>query len=312
MRQGSLVALVLAVVFGWAAQTQGGILGNPTSIDGTGVSRPWGIAVDGAHNLLVANTDTNTIDRFDASHNYLGSFGASVLSYPLSVTVAPNGHTYVFDNGGIEDFDASFSKVGSFSAWGAGITSDSHSNIYVAGGVNNDTVVKYSPTGSTLLTLTTANGILLSHPYGVAVDGSDHIVVADTGNRRIVTFDAAGSYLRSFSIPDPWMWSEQKPKQVQVAGDGTIFVSVGDPGFAAFSSDGTLLDTYPGSSASGLDGATGLALDGAILYGSVRGLGTPANAQILVFTVPEPASLALLGVASVMGFVRRRGRAARR
>lgn len=305
MRLRIISALAWAIILGGAAHAQAAFFANPTSITGTGVSRPWGIAVDGAHNLLVANTDTNTIDRFDVSHNYLGSFGAGVLSYPSAVTVAPNGHTYVHDNGGIEDFDASFNKVGSFSASGMGITSDSHSNIYVAGGFSSDTVVKYSPTGVNLLTLTTANGVGLSHPYGVAVDGAGNIIVADTGNRRIVTFDDAGSYLRSFSIPDPWMWSDRNPKQVQVAGDGTIFVSVGDPGFAAFSSDGTLLDIYPGSSASGLDGATGLALDDAILYGSVRGLGTPANAQILVFAVPEPASLALLGLASLLLLKRR-------
>jgi len=292
VKKSQLILPALSVLLAFSTQVRASLLSNPTPIPG--LARLYAATVDSTHNLYVTDTDNHTIDKYNAAHAYLGSLAASSLSFPLGITHAPNNHFYVVDSGKVKDFDTSFNLLNSFTAPGVGITADPSSNVFVAGGFNVDTVTKFSPTGSTLLTLTSANGINLFHPLGVTLDPAGNIVVADSGNRRIVTYSPTGTFLSSFDIPNPFVWSDRTPKEVQVATDGTYFVTVGDNGFAAFTSTGILLDSYQGPSAFGFDGASGIALDGNTLYGVIRGIATPSNAQILVFAVPEPTSLLLV------------------
>ena len=133
---------------------------------------------------------------------------------------------------------------------------------------------------------------------GVAVDAS-HIYVADTFHDRVALFDTAGNYQSSFStnisalVPT---WPDFHPKELAIAPDGTIFMSLGDPGFAAFSPSGQLLDTF-----GGLDRASGVALSGNTLYGVELG-----THLVHVFAVPEPATLSMLGMSLLLVLRRRR------
>jgi streptogramin lyase len=303
MFQWKFPALAAAGLLALAGKTFAVSLDNPASITGAGVTSPFGVAVDASHNLLVVNTDTHSVGRFDPNHNYLGSFGSSNLTYPFAAACAPNGHTYVLDGGNVVDFDASLNRASSFSAPGVAISADSASNLYIADAFGTFAITKYSPAGSPLLTLTSANGIDFNHPLGVTLDKFNNIYIVDTGNYRIVTLDPNGNFLRSFSIPDPWLSNDRKAKLAAVADDGTIFASVGDPGFAAFAPDGSTLAYFPASGS--LDGASGVALDGSTLYAAVRGIGNASNAQILVFSTPEPVSLFLFAPVLAL-LVRRR------
>ncbi len=62
-------------------------------------------------------------------------------------------------------------------------------------------------------------------PRGIAVDSRGHVFVADTGNKRIVVFDADGNYLTEFGTPGLDAGQFDEPVGVAVANDGTVYVT---------------------------------------------------------------------------------------
>ncbi len=62
-------------------------------------------------------------------------------------------------------------------------------------------------------------------PRGIAVDGNGNVLVADTGNKRIVVFDKDGNYITEFGSAgfDPGQFDE--PVGVAVAPSGTVYVT---------------------------------------------------------------------------------------
>jgi DNA-binding beta-propeller fold protein YncE len=62
-------------------------------------------------------------------------------------------------------------------------------------------------------------------PRGIAVDALGRVLVADTGNKRIVVFDKDGKYLTEFGTSgfDPGQFDE--PVAVAVAPSGTVYVT---------------------------------------------------------------------------------------
>lgn len=263
---------------------EGALLNHTGTFGAADLSFPGiGASVDSAGNLYVPDFNSKTVKVFDASHVLVNSLGGGTLLSPASVVAAPNGMVYVGDVSRIVPMTTAGVAGTPFGTLNSpfGIAADAASNIFVAD-TGNNRILSFSPTGTPGLTLTSANGINFKNPVGVAVD-SQHIYVADSFNNRIVTLDTAGNFLSSFSTVIP-NWSDVHPKELAIAPDGTIFCSLGDPGFAAFSSSGQLLDTY-----GGLDRANGVALFGNTLYGVETGAHL-----VHLFQVPEPASLSLL------------------
>ncbi len=136
---------------------------------------PYGIAIDAAGNLYVADQLNNLIRKITPSG--------------LVTTLAGNGF-YGFQDGAAAD--AKF-------AWPSGIATDLAGNIYVADMVNNK-IRKISPAGvvSTLAGTTQGfadgdgNSAQFDSPRGVAVDVLGNIYVADANNNRIRKINAAG------------------------------------------------------------------------------------------------------------------------
>jgi streptogramin lyase len=62
-------------------------------------------------------------------------------------------------------------------------------------------------------------------PRGIAVDSQGHVLIADTGNKRIVVFDSNGNYLSEFGSGgfDPGQFDE--PVGVAVGPDGIVYVT---------------------------------------------------------------------------------------
>ncbi len=143
---------------------------------------PYGVAVDGSGNLYIADTDNHRIRKVDAGTGNIstvagdgtGDFGgdggaatAAQLEEPFDVVVDGSGNLYIADrdNDRIRKVDASTGNIST-----------------IAGGGTNST--------GTGIPAVQAR---LRDPYGVAVDGSGNVYIADGGRRRIRKVDTSGT-----------------------------------------------------------------------------------------------------------------------
>jgi sugar lactone lactonase YvrE len=162
--------------------TLAGLAGHPGSADGVGSQaqfrNPWGLAVDGSGNVLVADMSNDTIRKITP---------AGVVS-TLAGQAGANGSADGL--GASARFDHPFA-----------VAADRADNVYVADSANN-AIRKLSPAGEavTLAGLPgyagnddgKATGARFSNPQGLAVDGAGNLYVADTGNNIIRKITPAG------------------------------------------------------------------------------------------------------------------------
>ena len=162
--------------------TLAGLAGSPGSADGTGSAArfndPYGVAVDSAGNVYVADTGNNTIRKITPS---------GVVSTLAGLA------------GSIGSADGTGSAARFFQPYGVAV--DSAGNVYVAD-TNNNTIRKITPSGvvSTLAGLAgsfgsadgTGSAARFYYPEGVAVDSAGNVYVADTGNDTIRKITPSG------------------------------------------------------------------------------------------------------------------------
>jgi serine/threonine-protein kinase len=195
-------------------------------------SFPAGVAVDTAGNVYVADSGNNQIRKVTpagvvttlAGKSAAGSedgVGANAnFNQPSGVAVDTAGNVYVADSGnnqirkvtpaGVVTTLAGKSAAGSEDGVGAnanfnqpsGVAVDAAGNVFVADGQNCE-IRKITPAGL-VTTLAGSKDVLGGHadgsgatanfylPYGVAVDGSGNIYVADSGNNEIRKITPAG------------------------------------------------------------------------------------------------------------------------
>ena len=149
--------------------------------DGTGTqasfSAPAGVAVDGNGNVYVADSSNHRIRKITAN---------GTVS-----TLAGSGSSGYADGNGTS---ARFS-----SPWGVAV--DGSGNVYVADS-SNHRIRKISPSG--IVTTLAGSGVAgfangyrtsasFNNPFGIAVDGSGNVYVADIGNHRIRKIDGNGN-----------------------------------------------------------------------------------------------------------------------
>jgi hypothetical protein len=162
--------------------TLAGTAGSRGSADGTGTSaqfwNPWGVSTDGTGNVFVADSWSQTIRRITpagavttlagtaGSYGSVdGTAGAARFAYPLGVAVDGTGTAHVVDYG-------------------------------------NSTIRNITPAGVVTTLAGTASSVgsadgtgaaaSFNGPFGLAVDGSGSIYVADTRNETIRKVTPAG------------------------------------------------------------------------------------------------------------------------
>jgi len=83
----------------------------------------------------------------------------------------------------------------------------------------------------------------LQNPKDIFVAGNDHLYVADTGNNRIVEFDANGMWRRYITVPESPL---NKPEGVFIHRDGDIYIAdTGNKRIVRLNAEGKLVKAFP-------------------------------------------------------------------
>ena len=216
-----------------------------------GLNEPGGIAVDSSDNIIAINRAGSinpSIHIFDKDGNFLYSFdiGSVDDSAPEAVVLDSSDNIIVADStkGKIQAFDHDGNFLFNFGSAGsgdgefnfpAGIAVDSSDNIVVVDS-GNQRVQVFDKHGNFLFNFGSAGSgdgefnfeIDAQTFFGIAVDSSDNIIVADNGNHRIQVFDKNGHFLLAFSNFENNDGDLVDPHGVAAAKAGRIIVSDDD------------------------------------------------------------------------------------
>ncbi|MEM7532437.1 MAG: flippase activity-associated protein Agl23 [Chloroflexota bacterium] len=186
------------------------------------LTQPRTIAVGPDGSRVLVDTGNNRIVQLDVNGNYVNSFGSlcklgegeasgcldpdgsgplalgdGQFFEPWGAAVAPDGHIYIADtwNGRIQVFDAAGNFV---RKWGY-----------------------FNTTNGEL-----GDGFAMFGPRGIAVDINGNLLVADTGNKRILQFSPTGELIHQIGGGGVILGRFEEPTAIAVSPvDGSVFVA---------------------------------------------------------------------------------------
>ena len=182
--------------------------------------RPYGVAVDGAGNLYIADSDNRRIRKVDSAGTI--------------TTVAGTGEFGFSGDGG----PATQAQIG----YSRGVAVDGAGNLYIA---DRFRIRKVDSAGTITTVAGTGEGgfsgdggpatqAQISAPYGVAVDGAGNLYIADSDNHRIRKVDSAGTITTVAGTGEfgfsgdggPATQAElYRPRGVAVDGAGNLYIA---------------------------------------------------------------------------------------
>jgi len=193
--EGGIVTIAADLIFGSERYPLG--LNAPRSI-APGISADFYIADSRNHRILHIASDGSLLHQWGAFADVFTSEAPiGTFNEPWGIAVGPDGSVYVSDtwNHRVQKFSEDGTPIKMWGQYGQPLPGDSASAGSFWG------------------------------PRGVAVDVQGRVLVADTGNKRIVVFDPDGNYITEFGSAgfDPGQFDE--PVGVAVAPSGTIYVT---------------------------------------------------------------------------------------
>ena len=199
--------------------------GVQTTVPTTGLANPYGIALDGAGDVLIADPSNQRVVKVPAGGGPQTTVGSG-LSKPFKVAVDGAGNVFIGDIGlnqvvKVPAGGGPQTTVGSGLNQAYGVAVDGAGNVFIADAGNNR-IVEVPADGSPQITV----GSGLTTPIAVAVDGAGNVFVADrTGfPHRVVKIPADGGSQTTV------VGGLNNPTGVVVDAAGDVFVADFDGG----------------------------------------------------------------------------------
>ncbi len=257
-RTGTLTIAGLTLTVTQAGSTYVPAPAPVTTLVGSGLDEPFGVAVDGAGNVYIADTDNRAIKEWVAVSNTVTTLVGSGLSYPFGVAVDGAGNVYIADtlSNAIKQWAAPngplTTLVGSGLFYPRGVAVDGAGNVYIAD-TGNSAVKKWVAVSNTVTTLI---GSGLNTPCGVALDGAGNVYIADTYNWAVKQWAAPNG-------PVTTLVGSGLISPCGVAADGAGNVYIADTENCAIKEWVAVSNTVTTLVGSGLSNPSGVAVDGA-------------------------------------------------
>jgi len=184
-------AMALALLCASASPGQVAFLGAQSTVPATGLSGPFGAAMDSSGNLYIADTGHNQIVKIDPAGNKTTvSVSPLSLSLPSGVAVDGSGNLYVSDSshGRVVKVPAGGGAATAFATVTTprGLAVDASGNVFVAD-EEDAKIVKITSGG-----VASNFEIGLSDPVAVAVDAAGNVYLADDGLSHIEEYPPSG------------------------------------------------------------------------------------------------------------------------
>ncbi|HTV15666.1 MAG TPA: hypothetical protein VME68_13185 [Acidobacteriaceae bacterium] len=216
---GAILASIPIFGIGRAPQIAYGPGGTQSTV-GSGLTSPVSIAVDGAGNVLIADSAANSIDKVTPA-GASSAIGAGFVK-PVGVAIDGAGNEYVADAGApgvyVIPISGTQTKVGSGYTTPSGVAVDGSGNLYVSDS-GAKTVFKITPSG-----IQSRIGSAWNQPAGLTVDADGNVYVADTGLAAVYKITPSGAQTTVGS-------GFSRPEAVTVDAAGNVYVIDGGTGF---------------------------------------------------------------------------------
>lgn len=239
---------------------------------------PYGVFVSAAGDLFVADSENGRIQKIDrvtgvalviggqgrGDGQFMGPIGLTVAGSDLVIADSENSRIQVVSTAGVyqkkivpdtSELNTSFTCV----------AVDRNNGFIFALDRADDSIAVYDLFGwfkQRIGSSGSGNGQLLD-PRGLAVDADGNIVVADTGNARIVKLSPTGEHLMNFGAFGSGPGQFKSPERVAIDSSGNILVSDYDANqILVFAASGDFLFSFGGSGTGNgkFDGPLGVAV----------------------------------------------------
>ena len=208
---------------------------------------PNGTAVDSSGNVYVVDGANARIQKFSSSGAYITQWGSrgqgnGQFQSPLAIAIDSSGNVYVTDSA--DNTVQKFSSTGTFiTKWGsvgsgngqfyipAAIAVAPSGNVYVTDAGDNNQglparVEEFSSTGIFIAKWNLAGSNNLgTSPYGIAIDSSGNVYIADAALNTIQKFTSSGTLIMHFGSSGSGNGQLNHPTEIALDVRGNIYVA---------------------------------------------------------------------------------------